>query len=68
MREFTKDDLKVRIYENRSLMGAAAAEHVSSKIAELLGLKEYVNIVFAAAPHKMIFWPRLSGNKWNGPG
>lgn len=59
MREFTKDDLEVRIYENRSLMGAAAAEHVSSKIAELLGLKEYVNIVFAAAPSQNDFLASL---------
>ena len=36
MRSFKNDKLEVKIYENRTLMGAAAAEEISAKIKELL--------------------------------
>ena len=55
MKEITKENLKVKIFENRSLMGAAAAEAVSEKISELLKTKKYINIVFAAAPSQNNF-------------
>ncbi len=36
MREFIKDKLTVKIFENRKLMGEAVADAVSHKINELL--------------------------------
>ena len=67
MKEFTKDNLKVKIFETRTQMGAAAAREVSSKIAELLKVKEYINIVFAAAPSQNDFLASLNEEKvdWN---
>jgi glucosamine-6-phosphate deaminase len=59
MREITKDKLKVKIFESRSLMGAAAAETVSKKINELLKTKEEVNIIFASAPSQNEFLAEL---------
>ncbi len=50
MRSFKKDKLQVNIYENRTLMGAAAARDIKAKIAELLSKKAEINIIFAAAP------------------
>ena len=55
MREITKDKLKVKIFETRKKMGVAAAEEISEKIRELLASKEYINIVFAAAPSQNEF-------------
>ena len=50
MRTFQKDMLKVEIYENRTLMGEAAARDIKAKIAELLSVKAEINMIFAAAP------------------
>ena len=60
-----------RIYKTREEMGAAAAERVSSRIAELLNVQDTVNVVFAAAPSQNEFlaallqtpveWPRVRG-------
>ena len=60
MKEITKDNLKVKIFETRSLMGAAAAEAVSERISELLKTKKYINIVFAAAPSQNDFLASLT--------
>lgn len=70
MRQFHKEKLEVRIFRNRSESGASAAEAVSEKINELLQTKEYVNIIFAAAPsqnevlatlsEKDIEWDRIN--------
>ena len=67
MRELTKDNLKVKIFETRSSMGIAAAEMVSEKIIELLKTKEYVSIIFAAAPSQNEFLAALKEKKlgWN---
>ena len=62
----------VYIYNTRSEMGKAAAEHVVGLIQEILSKKEKVNIVFAAAPSQNEFlshlansadidWPRVVG-------
>lgn len=59
MRELTKDKLKVKVFETRSLMGKAAADAVSEKINELLATKEYVNIIFASAPSQNEFLAEL---------
>lgn len=50
MRTFKKDKLTVEIYENRTLMGEAAARDIKEKIAELLSQKKEINMIFAAAP------------------
>ena len=50
MKTFQKDKLKVDIYENRTLMGEAAAKDIKAKIAELLAGKQEINMIFAAAP------------------
>jgi glucosamine-6-phosphate deaminase len=67
MRELTREKLKVRIFETRSLMGIAAAEALSQRIRELLETKEYVNIIFAAAPSQNEFLAELKGKDvaWN---
>ena len=44
------DKLEVQIYENRTLMGEAAARDIKAKIAELLSEKSEINMIFAAAP------------------
>ena len=44
------DKLQVEIYENRTLMGEAAARDIKAKIAELLSQKAEINMIFAAAP------------------
>lgn len=50
MKSFKKDNLEVRVYENRTLMGEAAAHDIKAKIAELLSKKAEINMIFAAAP------------------
>ena len=50
MKTLTVDKLKVQIYENRTLMGEGAAKAIKEKIAELLTVKEEINMIFAAAP------------------
>jgi glucosamine-6-phosphate deaminase len=60
MKEITKEQLKVKIFETRALMGSAAAEIISDKINELLKTKEYVNIIFASAPSQNEFLAELN--------
>lgn len=50
MRAYKVDKLSVEIYENRTLMGEAAARDIKAKIAELLKEKAEINMIFAAAP------------------
>ena len=50
MKTFKKGKLTVEIYENRTLMGEAAAKDIKAKIAELLAQKQEINMIFAAAP------------------
>lgn len=59
MREIKKENLTVKIFETRALMGSAAAAVATDKIAELLKKKEVVNIVFAAAPSQNEFLAEL---------
>lgn len=55
--------LDVRVYNSRQSMGEAAAELVTEKLRVLLGEKEYVNIIFAAAPSQNEFLQLLTGKK-----
>ena len=50
MKTLKKDKLLVEIYENRTLMGEAAARDIKAKIAELLEETQEINMIFAAAP------------------
>ena len=50
MKTFKKDELTVKIFENRTLMGEAAANDISAKMKELLAEKPEINMIFAAAP------------------
>jgi len=59
MREIKKDKLQVNIYAGRPELGAAAAETLTARIAELLKTKEQVNIIFASAPSQNEFLTEL---------
>lgn len=50
MKVFKKDNLAIEVYENRTLMGKAAARDIKAKIVELLAQKSEINMIFAAAP------------------
>ncbi len=50
MNTFIKDKLKVNVYENRTLMGEAAAKDIKERIISLLSKKPEINMIFAAAP------------------
>lgn len=45
-----KDELKVKIFENRTVMGECAANEAAACIEKLLKGKETINMIFAAAP------------------
>ena len=71
MKEFKKDLLLVKQYDNRTLMGEGAAKDISKTIKELLEKKAELNIIFAAAPSqndvllslindKTIAWNRIN--------
>jgi len=56
------------IFENRTLMGEAAAADISKKIKELLSEKEEINMIFAAAPSQNDVLKALVNDKtieWN---
>ncbi len=59
MIEISREKLKIRIFDTRSSMGADAAETISEKIRRLLIEKEYINMVFAAAPSQNDFLASL---------
>ena len=50
MKSFKKDSLEIRIFENRTLMGEAAAKDIKERICALLSEKSEINMIFAAAP------------------
>jgi glucosamine-6-phosphate deaminase len=47
---FQSDNLRVKISEDRSQMGACAAADIAACIAALLDKKDKINMIFAAAP------------------
>jgi glucosamine-6-phosphate deaminase len=68
VQEETADKLKVKVYENRSAMGAAAAIEAAATIKELLSRKERIRIIFAAAPSQNEFLAELvqqQGIEWS---
>ncbi len=50
MKEFTVDKLNVKVFENRRLMGAAAARDIAAQLKELAARREELSVIFAAAP------------------
>ena len=50
MKTLKMDNLEVRIFENRTLMGEAAANDIKERIKALLLEKSEINMIFAAAP------------------
>ena len=50
MKQGLYDQLSVEIYENRCLMGQAAARDIRETMLQLLVQKETINMIFAAAP------------------
>jgi glucosamine-6-phosphate deaminase len=61
MKTFNIDKLEVRVYEDRTTLGLAAAEAVSARMRQLLAEKREVNMVFAAAPSQNEFLSVLVG-------
>lgn len=60
---FQVDSLTVRSYENRVLLGTAAANIAGDKLRSLLAKKESVNVVFAAASSQNEFLASLVTEK-----
>lgn len=54
-RTFSREMLNVKVFSKTGEMGRAAAAEVAAKIVELLGKKEEVNMIFAAAPSQEAF-------------
>jgi glucosamine-6-phosphate deaminase len=50
IQSFNADRLHVNVYPTRDAMGKAAAKDAAAQIQQLLNTKEFVNIIFAAAP------------------
>lgn len=50
MIKIKKDKLDIKCYDTRAQMGAAAGKDISACIRQLLEEKEYINMIFAAAP------------------
>lgn len=50
LKDYYVDKLRVKIFENRTLMGEDAALDIKNKIKELLDKKAEINMIFAAAP------------------
>lgn len=68
MKAFKKDELTVNVYDNRTLMGIAAAKDIKAKIKELLSVKAEINMIFAAAPSQDDVLKALTEDKeieWN---
>lgn len=50
IREFTKENLRIKVFASRQQMGEDGAEKAAERIRKLLDEKQTVNILFAAAP------------------
>jgi glucosamine-6-phosphate deaminase len=60
IKQWTANQLKVKVFETRSDMGRNAARDVSQTIKELLKQKDFINNIFAAAPSQNEFLSTLS--------
>lgn len=59
IKEMKAENLKVKIYDTRQSMGKAASREVAVRIKYLLGIKNEINMVFAAAPSQNEFLTAL---------
>lgn len=48
-----KDNLTVKVCDSRAEMGKLAATEAANVLRQLLAKKEFVNMIFAAAPSRM---------------
>ncbi len=68
MKTIKKDELTVKIFENRQIMGEFAAQDIKNCIACLLSKKKEINMIFAAAPSQNDVLKSLAEDKsieWN---
>jgi len=66
--ELKVEQLLVKAYETRKIMGFEAAKEVSTYLIEKLKMQEHLNIIFAAAPSQNDFLAELckiDGVEWN---
>ncbi len=56
------DNLTVKVFETREIMGAAAAALTAAKIKELHARQDFVNVIFASAPSQNEFLAALSAD------
>lgn len=61
--EFKKDKLDVKVFKNRTLMGEEAGRDFASTVRELLKEKEYIRVIFAAAPSQNDFLKAIVNDK-----
>lgn len=62
-KEFTSDNLCVRIFPDRQAMGRSAAADIAEEIRRVLAQKEYCNMIFAAAPSQNEVLAALAADK-----
>lgn len=68
IKEFTVDKLTVKKASSRLLMGKTAGDDIANKMIELLGEKNDINVIFAAAPSQNEMLARLVSRndvEWN---
>jgi glucosamine-6-phosphate deaminase len=68
IKEFIKDQLLIKIFDDRREMGRNAAQDVAKKISEITAEKERVNMIFASAPSQNEFLDELvkfTNISWN---
>ena len=67
VKEFTKDKLRVMIYDSRQAMGEGAAAEATAYLKTLLAEQPSVNIIFAAAPSQNEFLAAMAASDvdWN---
>lgn len=58
-----RDSIRIRIFDNRELLGTTAAQTVADTIRQLLAVQPVVNMVFAAAPSQNEFLAALVGQR-----
>ena len=63
IRKIRKEEMTVRVFDNRANMGAAAAGEAAQIIRDAAAEKEVVNIIFAAAPSQNEFLEALCAMK-----
>ena len=59
LNEFMTDELRVKVFDNRTAMGVDAARDVANEMRRLLAEKTQINMIFAAAPSQSDFLAAL---------